>query len=556
MNSTRKLIQISLPPVILLLAVLALYSGSLNFPLVFDDGTFFDNPANISTYGHFAPVTRWLAYASLAWTVDWFGVDVFWLRLGNVLLHAGNAIALFFLLKRLFHLTLTSNSIADKPSHLTWYAFFGALIFALHPVAVYGVVYLVQRSTLMATLFVLLMARTYLEGLVSNNWKWMIAAVLFYIAAISAKEHSITAAGIAVALTFLVRKPSPALLRLVMPYAVMLLLIAIFVAYLFKSKGILGAAYEPNALMILNSWARLQGVSDLPNVYILSILTQGTLFFKYLYLWLLPNPAWMSVDMREPFALSLLNWRYISGFVAYLAYFCIAVWLLLKQGRKGLLGFSMLFPWILFLTEFSTVRIQEPFVLYRSYMWMAGLYAALPVLFSIFIPQLPNGPSTLAAATGKSRNFPEHARLVSLCIICMVLIPLSWNRMTTFSSALSLWDDAEKLVRHSPSAYGAERIYYNRGTELGQLRRYDEAISDFSKAISIHPFDFMYGNRAAAYFFTGRYPEALQDYDHAIALNPNNPNSYYGRATVEQALGKYSESQEDFRKSCMLGLCR
>jgi tetratricopeptide (TPR) repeat protein len=120
---------------------------------------------------------------------------------------------------------------------------------------------------------------------------------------------------------------------------------------------------------------------------------------------------------------------------------------------------------------------------------------------------------------------------------------------------LLLWEDAEKLVRNKPYAYGVERIYFNLGTELGQLKRYDEAIAAFNRAIATHPYDFMYGNRATAYYSLGRYQEALRDYDRAIALNPNNPNSYNGRALTYRALGNFAAAQEDFTKSCSLGLC-
>lgn len=540
---------------LLLLAVIALYAGSLSAPLVFDDGTFFDDPSNIAKYSHayFSLELRWLPYASLARTVNWLGFDIFWLRLGNVLLHAANAIALFFLLRRLFQVTLVNNNAPDGiPASLTWFAFFGALIFALHPVAVYGVAYLIQRSTLMATLFVLLMLRVYLEGLLRGGWYWMLAAVLFYFAAVYSKEHSIAAPGVALALTLLIRKPSAALFKQIAPYAILLALIAATIIYVLTTRGLLGAAYEPNAIGILYASARMQGLTDLPNVYLLSILTQSWLFFKYLGLWLVPNPAWMSVDMREPFAMSLFGWHTL-GLIAFLAYFCAAVWLLLKQGRMGLLGFALLFPWILFLTELSTVRAQEPFVLYRSYLWMPGLFAALPVVFGWFSPKKacpePFDRLRINSAQRSRRGF------MLLGVVCLLLIPLTLNRLNTFSSTLLLWDDAEKLVRNKPYVYGIERIYFNRGTELGQLKHYDEAIADFSKAIAAHPFDFMYGNRATAYYSLGKYQEALRDYDRAIALNPNNPNSYNGRALTYRALGNFVAAQEDFRKSCALGLC-
>jgi len=310
---------------LLLLAVIALYARTrtIHAPFVFDDRQFFLNPENVAKYSHayFNLDLRWLSYATFSWTAERFGLDIFWLRLGNVMLHAANAIALFFLLRRLFQVTLASNDPSnDMPPSLVWFAFFGALIFALHPVAVYGVAYLIQRSTLMATLFVLLMLRVYLEGLLRGGWYWMLAAVLFYFAALYSKEHSILAPGVALALTFLIRKPSAALLKQIAPYAILLALLAATVIYIAITRGLLGAAYEPNAIGILYTSAKLQGVTDLPNIYLLSILTQSWLFFKYLALWLLPNPAWMSVDMREPFAMSLFGWHTL-GLIAFLAYF-------------------------------------------------------------------------------------------------------------------------------------------------------------------------------------------------------------------------------------------
>jgi protein O-mannosyl-transferase len=218
----------------------------------------------------------------------------------------------------------------------------------------------------------------------------------------------------------------------------------------------------------------------------------------------------------------------------------------------GLLGFALLFPWILFLTELSTVRAQEPFVLYRSYLWMPGLFAALPVVFGWFSPKKacpePFDRLRINSAQRSRRGF------MLLGVVCLLLIPLTLNRLNTFSSTLLLWDDAEKLVRNKPYAYGIERIYTNRGNKLFQLRRYDEAIADFSKAIAAYPDDeFLYGSRAKAYYFLGKYQEALHDFDRAIALKSDNKRFYYDRALTNRALGNSVAAQEDFRKSCALG---
>ena len=524
---------------VILLAVVVVYAGSLNAPFVFDDDNFFSVPETVSRYGHLHVGLRALSYATLSWTVDWFGLDAFWLRLGNVLLHAANAIALFFLLRRLFQVTLVDAAESDiGRSTLARFAFLGAMLFALHPVAIYSVVYLIQRSTLMATLFVLLMLIAYLEGLVRGGWYWMLAAALCYFAAVFSKEHSIMAPGLALSLTFLIRKPSTTLLKQTALYYILILFASVTALVVFGNRGIIGQVYEPHALTMLDLFAKMHGLvglTDLPNVHLLSIFTQSTLFFKYLGLWLLPNPGWMSVDMREPFALSLFSWPHTFGLFAFLSYFCVAVWLLFKRGKAGLLGFALIFPWILFLTEFSTVRIQEPFVLYRSYLWMPGLFAVLPVAFGLLRP---------------ARTY------VLLCALCLLLIPLTLNRLNTFSTPLLLWDDAEKLVRDKPYAIGVERIYYSRGTELGYFKRYEEAIADFNKGIAAHPFDLLYYGRGTALFNLGRYLEALRDYGRAIATKSDNPKYYIGRALTYRALGDLHASQKDFMKACELGSCQ
>lgn len=160
---------------------------------------------------------------------------------------------------------------------------------------------------------------------------------------------------------------------------------------------------------------------NIENAYPLSVITQGFLFFKYLLLWVVPYTGWMSVDIRQSFATHFLSWPELAGFIAFLAYPAVAARFLLKRGRQGLIGFGMLFPWILFLTELSSVRIQEPFVLYRSYLWMSGLPVAL----------LPFLATT-----------PRKTAVTLLSALCLVIAALAWNRLDSFSDNLKLWSDA------------------------------------------------------------------------------------------------------------------
>lgn len=535
MKNKRPFLLLCLQISLLLIAIASLYGASLQAPFVFDDLEF-DALAQLP-YFKANLETRWISNASLAWTIHTLGFEIFWLRLGNLLLHTANSIALFFLLSKLFQEVQASTINTDKSLRsLSWLAFFAALIFALHPISVYGVAYLIQRSILMATLFSLLMLMAYLQGLVRGGWHWMVCAALFYFAAVYSKEHSITTPAVAIAMTFLIRKPSLTLLKHITPYYALCAVIAMLITYSTSKIGVIASVYEPNGIGIVELSANRQGITSMPNIFLLSILTQVFLYFKYLFLWTIPNPAWMSVDMREPLAMSLLSWPHALGLVGFIVYFYIAVRLLLHRGKIGLLGFAMLCPQLLFLTELTTVRAQEPFVLYRTYLWMPYLLASLPFF---------------CAGLNMKRAF---ALLATLSIL---LIPLTLNRLNTFSSPLLLWDDAEKLVRGKHNMPGVERIYTNRGHELGLAHRYQEAINDFTVAISIYPnYDSFYSDRGTAHYLLGHYQEALRDYNHAIRLNQQNPISFHGRALTYQAIGDEFAAQADFRQSCTLGLCQ
>src|SRR3990167_674213 len=125
----------------------------------------------------------------------------------SMLLHIAVGLVLFQFLSLLYREVLG----ADEYEKLTygWSAGFAALLFALHPVSVYAVAYLVQRSILFATLFSLLALWSYLQGLIHANAKgWLFASVFCYTAAVFSKEHAIALPMVMLALTMLLRAPS------------------------------------------------------------------------------------------------------------------------------------------------------------------------------------------------------------------------------------------------------------------------------------------------------------------------------------------------------------
>ncbi|GAB4122798.1 MAG: hypothetical protein Fur0026_14770 [Sideroxydans sp.] len=505
----------------LLGAVFLLYGAFLSSPPLFDDLYWFtanaghEHPLDQVRYSPFE--LRSLPYASFAWGKALFGLDMWHFRIENALLHAAVAITLFFFLVRLLRqLSLPSRL---SPEGL---AFSAALLFVLHPVAVYAAGYLVQRTMLMATLFSLLAMLAWLRGCEQGNGRWLWVSVVFYYLAVFSKEHAIMLPAVLLAMTILLHEDWLKRLRQHVPVWAALGVIAL-TAMLARSHFI-GTLYEVDA-------PKMQIAQDvtLP----LSMLTQAGLFFRYLGLWVFPNPRWMSADLRVAFPEAFFS-VHLLGLLAYLGWGVLSLWLLCKRGRRGMFGLAMFCPWILFWTEFTVIRIQEPFVLYRSYLWMAGFLLAWSLLLSWLDRRLA---WVLAGCTA------------------LLLIPASLDRLATFSHPLMLWDDAlQKLDgRDLP---GAGRIYYNRGTEWLMVDEYDAAIKDLRHAIELdyEPL-FAYHNLGAAYGKKRQWAESEAAFDHAIRLAQEQRgatyvNAYWGRATALAAQGKVAAALQDYRIAC------
>lgn len=512
---------------LLIAATTLLYTHFLWNPLVFDDKPFFVE-STLKQYGSSLSIfeLRWLSYASFGWTYNLFGLDWFWYRVGNLALHALTAVLLFVFFKKLLSTVGQAQCPVNQPH---WPAFFAALMFSLHPVAVYGVAYLVERSIIMATLFGVAALLCYMEGLLRDKASWFIASALCYFLAVISKEHSIMLPGVAVALTLLLQKPSFSLMKkLWLPYA---LYLGIGLVIVLKAKGVLGAPYEPFAAEMWSQLSEHQQAPNIANAYLLSVMNQGGLFFKYLLLWVVPYTGWMSIDIRQPFATDFQVWPGLAGFILFLAYGALAARLLVKGGRQGLVGFSLLFPWILFMTEFSSVRIQEPFVLYRSYLWMSGLPLLLLALLN---------------------TVPRKISLALFFILCTLSATLAWNRLDSFSSNLKLWSDAVEKNNES-KLLGVERSYNNRGfaySEMGQLQKAQE---DFQTAISINPnYSSGFFNIGVVNFKQNNTEEALRWYNKAIAIKPDYSAAYLNRGLIFLQNDRTNEALDDFNRAIQI----
>jgi Tfp pilus assembly protein PilF len=507
-----------LMPLLLVAAAVGLYWPSLHTLPFFDDINFFDRSGlNRIFLQGFAFELRWLPYFTTAWVDLIFEDNIFEQRSINVGLHLVTAYVLYTLVKQV------SNHAAPHRNNERA-ALAAALLFLLHPLAVYAVGYLIQRTILMATLFGLLALNTYFDGLVTRKKAYFLFSALFYLLSAFSKEHAVLIPAAALALTPLaVPINRRAWRQLVLPFS---LYAAIAVLVVFKSQSSLGRVYEPFAEQLV----RLHMGDQSPMViWTLSGMTQATLFFKYLGLMLLPYPGWMSIDMRVPLAGQLWQPKYVLGVLALVTYSLTALFWLFKGGRRSLVGFALLAPLLLFAVEFSTVRIQEPFVLYRAYLWMAPLFLLVPAL---------------------SFSLPNRVFWPVLLAVALAFALASSDRLRSFSSEFALWDDA---VRKLPDerALGAARTYHNRGYLNMKRGDMQASIADFTRALRADPeYKKAYQNRAFVHMKLGAYPDAMQDANTAIRLYPEDPNNYSLRGVIYLRSGERDKAMNDYEFAC------
>lgn len=518
------------------------YWCSLDSPAVFDDRTLFETggvfDAAVRLDFH---VTRTLPYFSIGLIHVLSGGDLAWNRYANMGLHAFVAIALFFFVRRALIGSGASARSAEPISLLV------ALWFALNPVAVYGSGYLIQRSIVMATLFGLVSALLYLRAQQESRNTDLLSAVLLGAMAMLSKEHAVLWPVGVVVLTPLVKAWDRAVMARAAAFLVMSLPCMAW-AVLHRATNLVGTSYEYYAADLLSQMSLPDFAQTPLGLWALSIATQALLFWKYLFFWLVPNPDWMSVDLRVDFQSLWSGWTVPLGLTLSLFAFGMFLRGWWRQGASSLFGrlsTAVLYIAALFCVEFSVVRVQEPFVLYRSFLWMPG-YA---LIMAFLLMELDRW----VVARGVVY---QHSLWVVLVLACLCLFPLAQDRLRSFSSEEALWRDA-KAKLPGPDVAGADRIYYNLARDAFMRKNYKMSLDYSNRVIQQNPSAF-YG-----YLARGSSLLALRDADGALAAfadadRHNPPKSFYGYIEFKRC-GVYvlREEKEEvlacLRRSAKLG---
>jgi len=108
-------------------------------------------------------------------------------------------------------------------------------------------------------------------------------------------------------------------------------------------------------------------------------------------------------------------------------------------------------------------------------------------------------------------------------------------------------DRLDEVLRPDEHTLHRSVLVYNRGQVYAALRRFDEALADYTAVMALDPnypeYHFDRGNILRR---LGRNDEALADYERALELSPPFPEVYYNRGDVRLELGDVEGALADF----------
>ena len=490
----------------MLLVAWIVFAPALNGQFVFDD-------LSLPIYGPLrqAPLSLWISgvrpVLMLSYWVNLrlFGDAPFGYHFVNLIIHCVNSALVFLVISRILSFAGWSGSRRVS------YAFFGSLLFLVHPLQTESVSYIAGRSESLASLFLLLAYVCFLErwryGL---SWGFAIVVVVLFALGVGTKENAVSFAGILILTDVFWPQPFTAqgALRNRRLYALL-------------APAALGAAV---IILRMLATAPTAGFSVATSRWYQYAFTQMRAIPNYVRLSLFPFGQ--SLDHDFPISRTLTD----HGAVFYgLVLLATVIGLILWRQRYPVTCFGLLMSLIWLAPTSSVIPIDDPFVERRMYLPLLGLILAGCELISRLSWSKGVLCSVLAFITlyfgwftySRNQLWGQPEKLVTLAATQASTNPRPMLNLT------------EILIRHNhcelaiPYLQRAERIlgvsYYVDaawGRVLACLNEDDQAMQRLSRAARLQPGAQVFEWLGLLYGKMGRLEEAGQILQKAVALDP------------------------------------
>lgn len=443
-------------------------------------------PVTYFVWGIESALTRWLLSPVVR------PIDARLFHVVNLVLHVINTLLVYQILCRLVR------------SH--WGPFFGAILFACHPLQVEAVAWVSGLKDVLCGMFSLL--SLYLALTLESRWtdsekarhRFLIASLCFVLALLSKPS--------AVAVPFL-----------------------IFVIYWFQ-----GQRTRKETACIVLPWAFLS--------------------VPFLVLTKLSQPDFV---IDEVVSLGARFWVALDAVAFYISKVIFPFFLTLNYGRTPQAVLDRPWIYLLWLTPIlilMLIRRSE----FRRY-WIAGL----GLFVGYLIPVLGIVPFYYQKFSTVADRFAYLSLLgVSLVVAVYGASLRRWFSRTLFVCALILlalrahdqlmyWRSNLTLLTRVAAINPHAEVFYTLGVLLADDNRLDEAVGSYQKALALNPkHAATYNNLGLAYFHQGRLPEAEHALREAERLAPHLSETANNLGVLFLRRGEKEKARTQFRRAIEL----
>jgi Tfp pilus assembly protein PilF len=489
-----------------------LHLTDLSFHSIF--GTFFASPVPSNRHQIYRPV------ACLTLALNWYAgkTDVTGYHLINIVIHFLTALFLFLTISSL----LKSPNIRGKLNGSEGFAaLLAAVLWAVHPIQIQAVTYIVQRMAAMAALFYLLGIYCYLRARRSTSpyariFFWT-ACVFSYFLALGSKENAamLPLALILVEVIFFQTPDSPPAAKRIFWCAVGSAFFIMLTGTLFFMKG--------------DIFAFMKGYGIRPFTLGQRLLTEPRVIFLYLSQIVYPVPA--QYALNHDIVISTTWFKPWTTLPALSGLILIAGLGLFQIRKRPLLAFAILFFFLNHLIE-STIFPLELVFEHRNY---------LPTLF-LFVPVAAGVKMQLDRFRGQ--RSPLYWGLVILTLVVIMGLGVSTHvRNRAWKTEKSLWED---VLHKSPGLASPYQVlaghYKKNGDDERALAFYQRALSlksqrpTQSRALALNNMGNLYADR-------GEYERAIGLYLDALKVYPGYERSLHNLTLALLKSGQLPEAR-------------